>query len=375
MREESVSERQAELEEKLKRTREYLDRKGLDGVYLKRRSNFAWITCGGDNRIVDHSEDGWSGVLVTRDRAVLITDNTEMPRIVDEELRGLPLERYEYNWYKAGLEESILSVCSSADVECDTQIEGLKRLSPDFDRIQYQLTQPELTRFRSLGQETSHVFTQIGHEIEPGMEETRVAAMVGGELMKRNIQPQLVLVACDNRISDYRHPIPTLQRISRYVMYVAVAVKWGLNLSITRFVHFGPLPAELLRKKDALLNIDARLIHNTRPGRKIADIFRQHRENFARFGYPDEWMKLHQGGSASYRIRDVKATLDTPETELVLLHQAYAWNPSIAGIKSEDTILVLEDGNEIISEDESWPLVSIEVDGDEVKRPDILLRR
>jgi Xaa-Pro dipeptidase len=368
------ADKRPEFEEKLRRTREYLDRKGLDGVYLKKRSNFAWITCGADNRIVDHSEEGWSGVLITRDRPVLVTDNTEMPRMVDEEVHGLPIERHEYCWYKSGLKDSILEVCGSANVASDLEIEGLKRLDPDFDRLQYRLTVQELERFRILGGETSRCFTRIGRQIERGMAETEVAAMVASELMKKNIQPQLVLVACDNRISDYRHPIPTEQRVSRYVMYVAVAVKWGLNLSITRFVHFGDPMPELVRKKEAILNIDARLIHNTRPGKRIADIFRQHRENFARFGYPDEWMKLHQGGSASYRIRDVKATLDTPETEIVLLHQAYAWNPSIAGIKSEDTILVLEEGNEIISEDREWPLVSIDVDGDEVKRADILVR-
>jgi len=370
-----VVEKQSEFDEKLGRTREYLEKAKLDGVYLKLRSNFAWITCGGDNRIVDHSEDGWSGVLVTKSRAVLITDNTEMPRILDEETAGLPLEKYEYTWYKAGLRESIIEVCGSTNVGCDMEIEGLKRLGTDFERVQYQLTLQELDRFRRLGKDTSAIFTRIGHEIEPGMAETDVAASVSYELMKKNIQPQLVLVACDNRISDYRHPIPTEQKIKRYVMYVAVAVKWGLNLSITRFVHFGNPPAELLRKKDAILNIDARLIHNTRPGRRIADIFKQHRDNFAHFGYPDEWMKLHQGGSASYRIRDVKATLDTPETERVLLHQAYAWNPSIAGIKSEDTILVMDDKNEIISENSGWPLVSIDVEGDEVKRADILVKK
>jgi Xaa-Pro dipeptidase len=371
---EAASGRHSEFSQKLKRTREYLDGKKLDGVYLKKRSNFAWITCGGDNRIVDHSEEGWSGVLVTKKQAVLITDNTEMPRILDEEIAGLPIERYEYTWYKAGLAESILKVCGIGNVACDVEIEGLKRLGPDFDRVQYQLTGPELDRYRVLGRETARCFTRVGNAIAPGMAETEVAAMVSGELMKKNIQPQLVLVACDNRISDYRHPIPTEQKIVRYVMYVAVAVKWGLNLSITRFVHFGDPPQEIARKMEAIQNIDARLIHSTRPGRKLVDIFRQHRDNFARFGYPDEWMKLHQGGSTGYRIRDVKPTLDTPDTELVLLHQAYAWNPSIAGVKSEDTVLVLEHENEIISEDSDWPAVSVDVDRDTVRRAAILVK-
>jgi Xaa-Pro dipeptidase len=366
--------RPEEFKEKLSRTRTYLEKKGLDGVYLKRRSNFAWVTCGGDNRIVDHSEDGWSGVLVTRKRAVLITDNTEMPRIVDEEILDIPIETYEYTWYKAELKDSIEKVSGTANVASDIEVPGLQKLEPDFDRIQYQLTKPELGRFRELGRTTSKAFTRIGGNINPGMTELDVSALVAYELMKENVQPQLILVACDNRISDYRHPIPTAQKISTYVMYVAVAVRWGLNLSITRFVHFGEPSKELSRKHEAILNIDARLINNTRPGKRIVDIFEQHRENFTRFGFPDEWRKLHQGGSASYRIRDVKATLDTPQTEIVLVNQAYAWNPSIAGIKSEDTILVLETGNEIISEDQNWPLVEVDVDGKTIRRPGILIK-
>lgn len=369
-----AEEKRGEFAEKLRRTRLYLEQKGLDGVYLKRRCNFAWITCGGDNRIVDHSEDGWSGVLVAKDRAILITDNTEMPRIVDEEIKGLPLETYEYTWYRAELSDSIVKVCGSDNVACDMELSGLKRLGQDFDRIQYQLTDPEIDRFRELGRDTSRAFTAIGADIARRMTELDVAAMVSSGLMKRNIQPQLVLVACDNRISDYRHPIPTMQKIERYVMYVAVAVKWGLNLSITRFVHFGKPSRELQQKHEAILNIESRLILSTRAGKKISDIFRQHRENFERFGYPDEWRKLHQGGSASYRIRDVKATLDTPDTEIVMLNQVYAWNPSISGIKSEDTIAVLEDKNEILSEDPGWPLVEVDVDGTTIRRPDIMIK-
>jgi len=369
-----AQEKKGELEEKLYRTRRYLEEKALDGVYLKRRCNFAWITCGGDNRIVDHSEDGWSGVLVTKDRAVLITDNTELPRIVDEEIKGLPIETYEYTWYKAELRDSIVKTCGSDNVACDIELPGLKRLQQDFDRIQYQLTGPEINRFRELGRATSLAFTGIGGEIELRMTELDVAAMVSFELMKKNIQPQLILVACDNRISDYRHPIPTMKKIERYVMYVAVAVKWGLNLSITRFVHFGEPSEELRRKHEAILNIDARLILNTRPGKKIVDIFKEHRNSFARYGYPDEWQKLHQGGSTSYRIRDVKATLDTPDTEVVMVNQVYAWNPTIAGIKSEDTIVVLEDRNEILSEDPNWPFVEVTVDGDKIKRPDLMIK-
>ena len=370
----NINDRQKEFQVKLLRTRKYIDENQLDGVYLKKRSNFAWITCGGDNRIVDHSEAGWSGILVTADRVCLITDNMEMRRIIDEEIKDLPMEKHEINWYKDDLGKAIIENAGSNKIASDLKINGLMELDNNFDRIQYQLTEQEKNRFRELGKETSKCFTKIAHEIELGMSELDVTAMVSYELIKKNIKPLLMLAAADNRISDYRHPIPTFTKINQYIMYVAIGLKWGLNLSMTRFVHFGEIPQKLKKKHQAIVNIDARLIYNTRPGKKLSELFKEHTENFVKFGYSDEWKKLHQGGSTSYRVRDIMPNLNTPDAELVMVNQAYAWNPSITGIKSEDTILVNEGGNEIISEDKNWPLVKIKIDDVEIYRPDIFIK-
>jgi len=368
------SKKAMEFEVKLTRVRGYLQRKKLDGVYLKKRSNFAWITCGGDNRIIDASETGWSGILVTGNMVALVTDNTEFPRILGEEIMGLNMEKFEIHWFKDELGKSIIKIAKSKNIAADVDIPMLKNIEADFDRIQYQLTETEIERYKILGNLTSKAFTKIGNNIKLGMSELDVAAMVSFELIKQNIQPHLILVAADNRISDYRHPIPTDKKIEKYVMYVTVSVKWGLNLSMTRFVHFGDLSPELKSKHDAIVNIDARLILNTRPGKKLKDIFEEHTKNYEKFGYPDEWKKLHQGGSASYRVRDVKPNIETPDSELVLENQAYAWNPTITGIKSEDTVIILKDRNEVISEDKDWPFIEIKVGDKLIRRPDILIK-
>jgi antitoxin VapB len=50
----------------------------------------------------------------------------------------------------------------------------------------------------------------------------------------------------------------------------------------------------------------------------------------------------------------------------------HAWNPSITGAKSEDTILVGNDGNENVTAIPGWPAITVKVDGRVVERPDIL---
>jgi hypothetical protein len=54
-------------------------------------------------------------------------------------------------------------------------------------------------------------------------------------------------------------------------------------------------------------------------------------------------------------------------------NQAFAWNPSIAGTKSEDTILVREEGIEFLSLSSGWPMVDVEYRGGVAKREDILV--
>ena len=78
----------------------------------------------------------------------------------------------------------------------------------------------------------------------------------------------------------------------------------------------------------------------------------------------------HTGGPASYEPREAIAV---PESDgLVAVGQAYAWNPSITGTKSEDTILVGESQNEVISVVADWPVYTLSIGGQEIQRPAIL---
>jgi antitoxin VapB len=130
------------------------------------------------------------------------------------------------------------------------------------------------------------------------------------------------------------------------------------------------LPDDLKRKAEAVAYIDAAMIAATRPGKTVAEVFQAAKDAYAKVGFADEWHLHHQGGPAGYDPREFVATAaaDIP----VGMGQAYAWNPSITGCKSEDTILVGETGNEIMSEIDGWPTMDVEVDGETIKRPAIL---
>ena len=61
------------------------------------------------------------------------------------------------------------------------------------------------------------------------------------------------------------------------------------------------------------------------------------------------------------------------EDWVVRAGQAFAWNPSITGTKSEDTILVKEDGFENMTEISGWPEIKVELDNQVISRPAILV--
>jgi Xaa-Pro dipeptidase len=56
-------------------------------------------------------------------------------------------------------------------------------------------------------------------------------------------------------------------------------------------------------------------------------------------------------------------------------NQAFAWNPSIVGIKSEDTVLCTNDGIEVLTaQSDDWPAVVGRFGEQELPRADILVR-
>jgi antitoxin VapB len=189
------------------------------------------------------------------------------------------------------------------------------------------------------------------------MSEYQIAALVSGETLARGVLPIVNLIATDERVYRFRHPLPTDKKLDKYAMLVLCGRKGGLVCSITRLIHFGTLPEDLRECILATAQVNAALIAATRPGRSLGEIFTQEQQVYARLGYPNEWQKHHQGGLTGYEPREFLAIPGSQE--MVAAGQAFAWNPSITGAKVEDTILVGAAKNEIITPTPSLPTTII----------------
>ncbi len=362
----------SEIVEKQRRVNEFLDRGGYDGVVLARTADFAWFTGGGASFVNLAEEAGVGALLVQRDRKILITNNVERPRLLEEELAGQELGEDISPWAGDALPDAVERVAAGQKIAADVPLPGATECAAEIARLRSSLTPEEVTRYRTLGQDVGEAIGEACMKLEPGMAEHEAAAALAAAHYGRGIQPIVVLVAADGRLSKYRHPIPTGNEISRVVMLVVCGRRHGLITSATRIVHFGPVSEELRRKHDAVVAVDAAFIAATRPGARIGDVFQAGLAAYAAQGHPDEWELHHQGGPTGYAARDYRATADTDDT--VEPNQAFAWNPSIAGTKSEDTIIATPEGPEVISASPGFPTIEVSAGGLTLQRSDILVR-
>ena len=362
--------RAEELKIKDERLRTLLADRALDGLLLSRVSSFAWITGGAASYVNTATDLGAASVLWTRDHKYIITNNIEATRLREEEgLEELGFEIKEAPWYQS--HPVIAELAGGLMLGADTPYPGAADLSSEISALRARLTPAEGERFRQLGRLCAAAMQATIRAVTPGQTEHEIAARLAAETMARGVLPIVNLIATDERIFRFRHPLPTDRKLERYAMLVLCGRKWGLVCSVTRLVHFGPLPDELRRKADAVARVDATFIAATRPGARVAEIFQRAQEAYTQAGFADEWQLHHQGGAAGYEPREYIATSDS--REVVHEGQAFAWNPSITGTKSEDTILVGAEGNEVLTAMDDWPTIEVEIEGQVIRRPDVLI--
>jgi Xaa-Pro aminopeptidase len=356
----------SEKTRKLEIIRTWMTGQKLGGLYLQSAGSFAWATCGAASYINRATTNGLASLLITQDHQYLLTSNIEAPRLEQEE--QLAAQGWEFRvspWHAS--QNSLADLSHGVVLGSDGPFAGALDVSAELARLRANLTPEEDKRFQELGKYCARAMKAAIQTVRPGQTEYQIAANLAAEAEAQGVQAIVNLIATDERIFSYRHPLPTVKKLEKYAMLILCGRKNGLICSITRLVHFGPLPDELRRKIEACARVDATFINSTRPGRSLGDIFDKITKAYTSVGYPEEWQKHHQGGACGYEPREYLAVPGSPER--VAVGQVYAWNPSITGYKSEDVILVGENQNEVLTMIVGWP--ELVVDG--IARPSILV--
>lgn len=356
----------------IQKLRAWMAKSNLDGVVVGKRNNFSWLTGGRQNYIVNQSEEGVGYLLITPTDQYIGGANIEMDRLMQEEVGSLGFKAMPWPWWKGQEGSDLEKLMKGSRFGSDVGWGGTTDVAPDLQMLRMTLSKAERENYLTLSEETAAAIEQVCREVTPGTTEEEIRAAVACQAHMREINPVVILIASDERIYKYRHPIATRKKLDRYLMVVICGERYGLVTSATRFVHFGAVEPELLRKSEAVARIDAGVIAATTPGKTYVELFKELQGLYASEGYPQEWQLHHQGGPTGYAPREFLVTPTTPGE--IGVNQAFAWNPSITGAKSEDTVLVTETGSHILSATGQWPTIDVKIGGAVISRPAILVR-
>lgn len=368
-----------EVASKLERVRAWLDRSNLDALLLSSQANFAWITAGGRSHVSIGEPAGVASVLVTREAAYVLTPNIERRRIVDEEIGRLGFEVLDYPWHRPeAFGTTLAALCDPVQAVSDLGIAGLAhaddasvRADDGYAELRRVLHPKEQERYRALGRDAADALETAAREAHPGDTELNVAARIADGCMRRDIVPLVNLVASDERIARYRHPIPTSSTVGRTLLVALTGRRHGLHASLTRMISFGAPDDDLRSRHEAVQRVDAQMIAASVPGASLREVLQAASERYDAEGFPGEWKLHHQGGLTGYAGREIFAT--PTETYRLRADQALAWNPSITRVKSEDTVLITADGAETLTVGD-WPTNEMATGPSELSRPSILVR-
>jgi Xaa-Pro dipeptidase len=349
-----------ELEQKHQQLVEWMKSQNVAGVLIRRNENIAWVTGGAvELRVLTPAETGVAAILVTAEggRYYFTTEN-EAPRLHDEEFGVLDFEPVIFPWYADDTLESAKKL-AGGPLASDTPQPGTteSNLFP----LRQSLSETEIARYKWLGAQTAAATVESLQAVEPGMSEYDLEAMTAANLFKRGILPSVYLYAVDERIFKYKHAVARGAHVKHYGMLNLCARKFGLAISITRFVHFGKLSEELAKRFHSAAQVNAALLDASRVGATSAQLFKVAQDAYAAEGFPGEERFHHQGGPTGYWEREWVATPSGAET--VVNNQAFAWNPSIRGAKAEDTVLLRDGKIEWLTSTPELPVIEATVNG------------
>lgn len=367
-----------EIEEKTQRLLRLSAQAGLGGLLINSQPNFSWLTAGGRNGIDLSREAGACTLFLREDGARFVLANKiEIDRLLTEELGGQGYQPVDFAWEDEKHSPSLVPdlarslVTNGLPLGSDLPLGGDVRLvDGEIARARYELTAAEVDRYKALGRDAGKAIGDVARQVEPGLTEKEVARRAIDALAAVGVDTVVTLVAADDRLKRFRHPVPTDLPWKKVLMIVVCARRGGLIASLTRIVCVGAIPEDLADRTRGSAFVNARLFSGTKPGVTGRELYDLAALTYSEAGFPGEERLHHQGGAAGYRPRDWVA--HPFSTEIVQNPQAFAWNPSITGSKVEETCIAFEDGIEVITATPGWPTIPVEVEGRPYLLPDVL---
>lgn len=356
---------------KVEKLRKWMAVNDYDGIILGRRDNYTWISDGAKNHVTSNTETGVAYYVIEPDHIWLFADSSDLPRMSKEQ-NPLGAEPVLVPWYMS-MEERLKETAQGKKYVSDTGIAGTANVQEELVDLRMQLSEEEVDRYREVGAACAQIVEKICKEARPGQTEEEIADRVKCSCIEQGISPDCVLVGADERMLDFRHPMPTNKEIKKSLMVVLGGEKYGLYISMTRIVYFDEIPEEIYERYQKTQYVFACMQQMMHEGMEYSEYFANVQKLYDDAGYEGEWKMHHQGGPTGYGCREfvVIPGLD----KKIHTGQAYAWNPTIQGTKCEETTYLTDEKVEIFTRTKDWPCTIVRTPYGEISVADILLKQ
>lgn len=350
-------------EQHLARLDDFLEQRSLEAVWFARPNSFAWLTRG--SNVVDlGSEYGVAAAGYDGTSIEVVTTNNERDRFRSEELPDV-VSVHAVDWWKRSLPEAVAER-SPTPAGADFDVPGLE--SVNISSLRQPLTPADIALSREIGETAAMAVESACRELTPETTEREASAVLHQRLVEDGFNIPCVLIGGQDRAQKHRHFTPQPTALGGYAIVTAGIERYGLFDSITRIVAFDP-PTWLQERHRVASRVHATALAATRSagrtGGTARDVFEAVQAAYTELGYSTEWHNHHQGGAAGFAMREWVAG---PESDAAIsLPMTFAWNPTLSGAKSEETVLVTETDCEVLTRTENWPQSTFEAVGYELE--------
>ena len=334
--------------------RELMKAKGLDAFVVRRNPNLAWAIAGRAH-VPTTIDAACFDLIITQDSATAVTNVVEAPRLIAEELPNEVIVK-TVKWS----EGRDAQLPTGAKVGSDQPGGDRLDLGTEVEMMRASLIASDVERFKEICVDAAVALGNAMKQVESADREIDVAGLISHSLWQADLEVAFLGVAGQERVSKFRHPLPTDTVIGNRVSASICAKRKGLIASVTRIVTFGQVTDSMINDYTSIFKVEAAILDATVVGKAFSEPI-----NAAIAAYPtngfdaDEWTKHHQGGPTGFLPRDWPANQAT--TRLIAENQPIAWNPTGKGWKAEDTILATTSGVKLLTNDPDWP--AFEVNG------------
>ena len=261
----------------------------------------------------------------------------------------------ERRYPRLGIEATTLTTSTYLELVSDNGSEIVPTQSV-VERLRYQKDADEIAAIRKAIAITDQAMSGILDLIKPGMTEHAVAGEIerlqrakGGERSASEM-----IVASGPR-SAMPHGIATDRVIGQDepVMFDLGTVFDGYLADLTRTIHIGPAPEEFRRIYQVVLDAQARAEEGIKPGMRAAAADKLARDHIVASGYGDHFGQSlgHSIGLDNHETPALSPFDDTVlEPGMVVTVEPGIYLPGRAGVRTEDVVVVREDGCEILTE-------------------------